>query len=34
MTVPVTVTSIDHNTYIEGLTPADFASPRTATVRR
>lgn len=24
VTVPVTVTSLDHNTYIEGLTPADF----------
>jgi hypothetical protein len=24
VTVPVTVTSRDHNTYIEGLTPADF----------
>lgn len=24
VTVPVTVTSLDHNTYIAGLTPADF----------
>ena len=24
VTVPVTVTSNDHNTYIEGLTAADF----------
>lgn len=24
VTVPVTVTSVDHNTYIDGLTAADF----------